>query len=196
MSAGGLGLLSGIYFFAFALFQLPLGVLLDRYGPRRVNATLLLVAAAGGLWFSLSRSAAELTIARALIGLGVSGCLMASFSAFALWYPPERLSTMNGIAFASGMLGAVAVTVPLEVVLRALHWREVFYGVVALTMAVSLVLYFAVPEKAAARRTVPRGDASRKLATIRAAANHSFPAPDIDQMLAEIERGYGTGTPR
>ena len=47
-----------------------------------------------------------------------------------------------------------------------------------------------------ARRTVPRGDASRKLATIRAAATHSFPAPDIDQMLAEIERGYGAGTPR
>ena len=166
LSAGGLGLLSGIYFFAFALFQLPLGVLLDRYGPRRVNATLLLVAAAGGLWFSVSRSAAELTIARALIGLGVSGCLMASFSAFALWYPPERLAMMNGIAFASGMLGAVAATVPLEVALRALHWREVLYGVVALTVAVSLVLYFVVPEKTAVRRAVPLAAQLRELAAL------------------------------
>jgi MFS family permease len=155
LSAGGLGLLSGIYFFAFALFQLPLGVLLDRYGPRRVNAALLFVAAVGGLWFSLATSTMELTLARALIGLGVSGCLMSSFSAFALWYPPERLATMNGVAFASGILGAVMVTVPLEVVLRVLHWREVFYGIVALTVAVSLTLYFAVPEKAAARRAVP-----------------------------------------
>ena len=65
LSAAGLGLLSGIYFFAFALFQLPLGVLLDRYGPRRVNATLLLVAASGGLWFALAGSAVELTLARA-----------------------------------------------------------------------------------------------------------------------------------
>ena len=152
LTAAGLGLLSGIYFFSFALFQLPLGVLLDRYGPRRVNATLLLVAAAGGLWFALARSTAELTLARAMIGLGVSGCLMASFSAFALWYPAERLATMNGVAFASGMLGAIAVTVPLEFALRTLHWREVFYGIVSLTVAVSLLLYFVVPEKVSTRR--------------------------------------------
>ena len=116
------------------------------------RAALLLAAAAGGAWFALGQSAFELTAARALIGLGVSGCLMASFSAFALWYPPERLATMNGIAFASGMLGAVVATVPLEIALRALHWREVFAGIVALTVAVSLVLYLVVPERAAAAR--------------------------------------------
>ncbi len=152
MSAGGLGLLTGIYFFAFALFQLPLGVLLDRYGPRRVNATLLLVAATGGLWFAFGESAAELTAARAVIGLGVSGCLMSTLTAFALWYPAERIATMTGIAFASGMLGAIAATVPLEVLLRTLHWREVFYIVVAATVAVSLLLYLVVPERAAVRR--------------------------------------------
>ena len=152
LSAGGLGLLSGVYFLTFAAFQLPLGVLLDRYGPRRVNATLLLVAAAAALWFTLARSAAELTLARALIGLGVSGCLMASFSAFALWYPAERLATMNGVAFASGMLGAIAASVPLEIALRHLHWREVFYAIVALNLAVSLVLFFLVPERIADRR--------------------------------------------
>ncbi len=155
LSAAGLGLVSGVYFLAFALFQLPLGMLLDRYGPRRVNATLLLVAAAGGMWFALAESTAQLTLARAVIGLGVSGCLMSSLSAFALWHPPERLGTMNGIAFASGMLGAIVATVPLEILLRSLHWREVFYFIVGLTVVVSLVLYFVVPEKAAARRAVP-----------------------------------------
>jgi len=166
LSAAGLGLLSGIYFFSFALFQLPLGVLLDRYGPRRVNATLLMVAAAGGLWFSLAGSTVQLTLARAVIGLGVSGCLMASFSAFALWYPAERLATMNGIAFASGMLGAIMVTVPLEFVLRVLHWREVFYGIVGLTVAASLVLFTVVPEKVSARRAVPLPDQLREFASL------------------------------
>jgi predicted MFS family arabinose efflux permease len=166
LSAAGLGLLSGIYFFSFALFQLPLGVLLDRYGPRRVNATLLLVAAAGGLWFSLARSPLELTLARALTGFGVSGCLMSTFTAFALWYPAERLATMNGIAFASGMLGAVMVTVPLELVLRALTWREVFHGVAAVTVVVSLVLYFVVPEKTASRRGAPLGEQLREYAAL------------------------------
>lgn len=166
LTAAGLGLLSGIYFFAFALFQLPLGILLDRYGPRKVNASLLLVAAGGGLWFALAGSALELTLARAMIGLGVSGCLMAAFSAFALWYPPERLATMNGIAFAAGMLGAIAVTVPLEILLRAFTWREVFYGIVILTIATSLVLYCVVPEKASSRKPAPLGTQLREFAQL------------------------------
>ncbi|MGH8764349.1 MAG: MFS transporter, partial [Burkholderiales bacterium] len=152
LTAGGLGLLSGIYFFAFALCQLPLGMLLDRYGPRRVNATLLLIAAAGAMWFALARSVLELTLARAVIGLGVSGCLVSSLSAFALWYPAGRLSTMSGIAFASGMLGAITVTVPLELLLRMQGWREVFHGIAGITFLASLLLYVVVPEKDAVRR--------------------------------------------
>jgi predicted MFS family arabinose efflux permease len=166
LSAGGLGLLTGMYFFAFAIFQLPVGVLLDRYGPRRVNATLLLVAAAGGLWFALAPSAGHLVAARALIGLGVSACLMSSLTAFALWYPAERMATMNGVAFASGMLGAIAVTVPLEVLLRALEWREVFYGIIALTIGVSLTLFWIVPERVAARQGETLQDQLRGLLRI------------------------------
>jgi len=166
LSAGGLGLLTGIYFFAFAAFQLPLGILLDRYGPRRVNASLLLVAAAGGLWFALAPSAGQLIAARALIGLGVSGCLMSSLTAFALWYPAERMATMNGVAFASGMFGAMAATVPLELLLRVLHWREVFYGIVALTVAVSLALFLVVPERVAARQGETLQDQLRGFARI------------------------------
>jgi predicted MFS family arabinose efflux permease len=131
-----------------------------------VNASLLMVAAAGGLWFAFAQSATGLTLARALIGLGVSGCLMASFSAFALWHPADRLATMNGVAFASGMLGAVAVTVPLELLLRVLHWREVFQGVVAATVAVSLVLFLVVPEKAATRRGAPLATQLREFAAL------------------------------
>ncbi len=147
LSAGGLGLLSSVYFLSFALFQLPLGLLLDRFGPRRVNATLLLVAALGGLWFAFAHSATSAIAARALIGLGVSGCLMASFTAFVLWYPADRLSTMNGITFAAGALGAITATVPLELLLRVMHWREVFLVLVAATVLVSLVLWFWVPER-------------------------------------------------
>jgi MFS family permease len=154
LTAAGLGLLTGVYFLAFALFQLPLGLLLDRFGPRRVNGTLLLVAASGGLWFSLADSPASAIAARALIGLGVSGCLMSSFQAFVLWHPPERIATLNAIAFSAGALGAIAATVPLEMLLRVLHWREAYVGIVATTVAVSLVLFFWVPERTA----TPKGE--------------------------------------
>src|SRR3954462_13618127 len=162
LTAGGLGLLSSVYFLSFALFQLPLGLLLDRFGPRRVNATLLLVAALGGLWFAFAHSAGSALGglwfafahsagsaigARALIGVGVSGCLMSSFTAFVLWYPPDRLATMNGITSAAGALGAIAATVPLEMLLRVLPWREAFLLLVAATVLVSLVLWWWVPER-------------------------------------------------
>lgn len=84
LQPASLGLLTAAYFLAFAAFQLPLGVLLDRFGPRRVEAGLLLVAAAGALVFARAESLGGLIAGRALIGFGVSSCLMAAFKGFAL----------------------------------------------------------------------------------------------------------------
>jgi predicted MFS family arabinose efflux permease len=152
LSAGGLGLLSSMYFLSFALCQLPVGVAMDRFGPRRVNAALLLVAAAGGAWFAHAESAAAAIAARALIGVGVSACLMASLTAFVLWYPAERISTMNAVAFSAGAVGAMTATVPLELLLRVWPWRDTFMLIVAATVAVSLVLWLWVPERSAQPR--------------------------------------------
>jgi predicted MFS family arabinose efflux permease len=154
LSAGGLGLLSSVYFLSFAVCQLPLGLAMDRFGPRKVNAALLLVAAAGGAWFVLADSAASAIAARALIGVGVSGALMASLTAFVLWYPADRLSTLNAVAFSVGMVGAMTVTVPLEMLLRAWPWRDAFMLIVAATVAASLTLWLWVPE----RNARPKGE--------------------------------------
>ena len=147
LTAGTLGLLSSVYFLTFGLFQIPLGVLLDRYGPRRVDATLLLIAASGALLFAFAESPAMLLAGRALIGLGVSGCLMSAFQAIVLWYPAERIAFMNGVAFSAGALGAMTATVPLEFALRAFGWREIFFALSVATLAVAGVLYFLVPER-------------------------------------------------
>ncbi len=114
MSPSDLGLLTSAYFLVFAAFQIPLGVLLDRFGPRRVLATLLVFAAAGGLIFGLAQGVATLALGRALLGLGVSGCLMGSIKAFTLWFPLSRLATLNGWILAIGALGAMAATAPVE----------------------------------------------------------------------------------
>jgi MFS family permease len=110
VSAADLGLLTSAYLLAFGTFQLPLGVLLDRYGPRRVEVALLLIAAAGTAAFGLGTSLGELALARAAIGLGVSACLMAAFKAFAVWYPVERLPALNGAAMVAAD-GTMAVIV-------------------------------------------------------------------------------------
>ncbi|MHA1598863.1 MAG: MFS transporter, partial [Alphaproteobacteria bacterium] len=89
LGAADLGLLTSAYFLSFALFQLPLGILLDHFGPRKTEAGLLLFAALGAVLFATSESANGLIVGRALIGLGVSGCLMAAFKAYTIWVPSE-----------------------------------------------------------------------------------------------------------
>src|ERR1051325_11560043 len=103
-----LGLLTSMYLLAFAAIQLRLGVMLDRYGPRRVVAGLL--ECAGAVTFALARELTMLSIGRALIGLGVSAGLMGAIKAFTLWFPLSRLATPNGLYLALGGGGARAAT--------------------------------------------------------------------------------------
>ncbi|MDD2741794.1 MAG: MFS transporter [Rhodocyclaceae bacterium] len=143
-----LGLLTSTYFLAFGAAQLPLGMLLDRFGPRRVEAGLLLIAASGAAIFALSDTLGGLATGRALIGLGVSACLMASFKAFSQWFPPERLASLTGWIMAAGGLGALAASKPLEMALGIATWRELALLLAACTVAVAAALWFFVPDKA------------------------------------------------
>jgi predicted MFS family arabinose efflux permease len=142
-----LGLLTSTYLLAFAAFQLPLGVLLDRFGPRRVEASLLLFAALGAFIFARAEGLTGLIVGRALIGLGVSACLMAAFKSFTLWFPPERLPLANGIQMISGGAGALAATVPVATALAYTDWRGVFLATSLLTLVAAMVVWCVVPEK-------------------------------------------------
>ena len=141
-----LGLLTGAYFFSFAIFQLPLGILLDRYGPRRTEAVLLLFAALGAWIFSKADSLSGLILGRLLIGLGVSACLMAAFKAYVIWFSNQRLPMINGLQMAAGGLGALMATTPLQNVLSITNWRGVFTGLAIITVFASLFLWFILPE--------------------------------------------------
>ena len=142
-----LGLLTSTYFLAFGAAQLPLGMLLDRFGPRRVEAGLLLIAASGAAVFAYSDALGGLAIGRALIGLGVSACLMASFKAFAQWFPPERQASLTGWIMASGGLGALAASKPLEIALGFASWQQIALALAITTLAVAAVIWFVAPDK-------------------------------------------------
>ncbi len=151
LDATALGLLTGVYLLAFGAFQLPLGVLLDRYSPPKVEAILLLLAAAGAGLFAIGDGLGDLTVGRALIGLGVSACLMASLKTFVLWLPPLRLPAVNGWVLAAGGLGALAATAPVAAVLQWTSWRGVFAGLAGLTAAAAIAIFLIVPEHPATR---------------------------------------------
>jgi len=147
LSSADVGFLTSMYLLAFAAFQLPLGVLLDRYGPRRVVAALLCVAAVGALVFGLARDFTTLSIGRALIGLGVSGGLMGAIKAFTLWFPLSRLALLNGLYLAAGGIGALAATAPAEALLGPLGWRVLFFLLAGLSVGAALLTFVVVPEK-------------------------------------------------
>src|SRR3954470_14637275 len=147
LSPSELGLLTSFYLLAFAAIQLPLGVALDRYGPRRVVAALLCVAAAGALVFASAQDFLTLSIGRALIGLGVAAGLMGAIKAFTLWFPLSQLATLNGLYLAVGGIGGLSATAPAEAVLGVYGWRALFYALAALSLAAALAIFTVVPEK-------------------------------------------------
>ncbi len=149
VTAAELGLLTSAYLIAFGAFQLPLGPLLDRYGPRRVNAALLIIAAAGAAVFAMGESTLGLALGRALIGLGVSACLMAALTANVAWWPADRLPLVNGLFLAAGGLGAVFATTPVQALLTLTDWRGVFFGLAGLTLAAAATLFLVAPDRAA-----------------------------------------------
>jgi len=146
LEPSSLGLLTSAYFLAFGVAQIPVGMLLDRFGPRRVEPVLLSIAAGGALLFAYADSLPALALARAVIGLGVCACLMAPLKAIAAWYPPERLGSLAGWIMVAGGLGALAATTPLELALRVTGWRNIFMALAVTTFAVALFIAWRVPD--------------------------------------------------
>jgi MFS family permease len=151
LGAADLGLLTSVYFLVFAAVQLPLGALLDRYGPRTIQSALLLLASAGALVFALADSLLGLVIGRALLGLGVAVALMAGFKAIVLWFPPDRLALASGWLVMLGALGAVTATAPAECVVAAIGWRGLFTLLAGLSSLAAVLVLFAVPEPSSSR---------------------------------------------
>ena len=142
LSNADLGLLSSAYFVGFACLQLPLGVWLDKYGPRRTEAALLAFAALGAAIFASSDTLAGLWLGRALIGIGVSACLMAPLKAYRVWYPPERQSQLASWMLVFGTCGALATTVPVAMLLPVIGWRGVFWAMAAMIILAAALLFF------------------------------------------------------
>jgi len=157
LSPGSLGLLTAAYLGAFALFQLPLGVLLDRYGPRKVQAGLLCVAAAGCAGFAFAPNLLGLFAARAVIGLGFSAGLMASYKSSATWVPADRRSLANTAIMSMGALGVVVATEPTEWLVGLIGWRSTFLVFAGMILLAAAFILVAAPRKDTLTTPAPLG---------------------------------------
>lgn len=151
LGAGSLGLLTSIYFFAYTLSAIPIGMALDAFGPRQVQGWLMAVAALGAVVFAVAPNGTFLLIGRALIGIGVAGGLMAGLKANALWVPPRCLPLANGGIVTFGGIGAIIATVPVAVVDADVGWRGTFLILAALSLAVAVAVFACLPRHSANR---------------------------------------------
>lgn len=145
LAAGQLGLLAGAYFLGFSSMQLPLGSALDRWGPRRVLLSFLGVAVIGCVAFALARGLAQLLLARLLIGVGVSACLMAPLTCFRHRLSAAAQLRANSWMLMTGSLGMLASTLPVQWLLPLTGWRGLFAIVAGLLLAAMALLALAVP---------------------------------------------------
>jgi MFS family permease len=147
ITAADLGLLTSAFFLFFALIQPVQGVALDRYGPRKVQTMLLIVAALGSALFGFCTSFPELIVARILIGIGFAGGLMAAIKVFTLWYPPRQWGLVTGFHMMAGGVGSMAATWPVQWSLSLMTWQGLFFWLAGTCLATAAILFAVVPER-------------------------------------------------
>ena len=146
LNSAALGLLTSIYFLAFTLSAIPIGIALDAFGPRRVQTCLMTIAAVGAVVFALASNSAVLVIGRALIGVGMAGALMAGLKANALWVSPRYLPLANGGVVMSGGLGAIIATLPIGALDAAVGWRDTFLVLAAVSLTIAIAVLIFLPK--------------------------------------------------
>jgi MFS family permease len=151
LALGGalLGSLSASYFYAYAAVQVPVGVLLDRFGPRRLLIAGTLLAAAGSAMFALAPGLTLATAGRALVGASVGFAFIATLKLATLWFPPERFGLMAGLTFAAGMLGGIAAQAPLAALVELAGWRAAMLAGALVSLVLCLAIATSLPERRA-----------------------------------------------
>ncbi len=138
-----IGLLSATFFYAFALTQIPISLMLDKIGPRRMMTVLSIIGAAGAVFFSVADSLGTGVVGRILLGIGMSCNLMGSYKLLTLWFSPRMFATLAGILVALGSLGNMVATTPLVLLVGQVGWR-VSFQLIALINLILTIYFFAV----------------------------------------------------
>jgi len=144
INAAVLGTLAATYFYVYTLLQIPVGVLADTLGPRRILTAGSAIAAVGSLMFALAPVWEVAAVGRTLVGVGVSVAFIAVLKISAMWFVPERFATLAGVTLFAGNLGAVAAGAPLAWAVTLTSWRVVFVLLAALSALLALAIWLRV----------------------------------------------------
>ena len=146
LSPPELGLLSSVFFFTFAIAQIPVGMALDRFGARKLLLACVAATLVGILLFAAASSATNLTLARALLGLGVTSFLVAPLSIYARRFPPHQFAMLASLQYGIGTTGTLLATAPLAFLATAVGWRGSFLLIALLTFLSGILIAIVVRE--------------------------------------------------
>ncbi len=142
-----LGTLAATYFYVYTLLQIPVGVLADTLGPRRILSAGSLIAGIGSLAFALAPTWEIAAAGRTLVGVGVSVAFIAILKLSAAWFPANRFATQNGVTMFAGNLGAVIAGAPLAWVVTQTSWRATFVVLAGLSIALGVGTWLVVRDR-------------------------------------------------
>jgi len=144
LNAAELGFVSSTFFVAFGLSQLPLGIILDRYGPKAVTSLLLTTSCVGALLFISAESMSGLILGRVLMGIGMSASLIAGIKTASIWLPGHLPLATSLLIGATGV-GGMFATMPFGAMLEELGWRPAFLILIAATGTIVIATLLIVP---------------------------------------------------
>lgn len=162
LSGALLGTLSAAYFYAYAGLQIPIGLLLDRFGPRIVLTVGAALATLGGVLFAQAASLEAAVAARALIGAGVGVGYISALTLAGNWFTPQRFGLVAGLTLTAGTLGAVLGQLPLALMVAAFGWRACLL-VIALAGGVLTAALLAFVRDRPARAAASSATGGRRL---------------------------------
>ena len=142
-----LGNLSALYFYGYAGMQIPVGLLLDRFGPRRLMTVAAAVVGVACLLFARSDSLAGASLMRFLIGAGCAFSLVGAMAVAGQWFPRQRFALLGGLSMMIGMAGGVFGQAPLRVAVEATDWRTAMVAVAFIGFALALAAWLCVRDR-------------------------------------------------
>ncbi len=142
-----LGVLSAFFYNAYAIMQVPIGMIVDRFGPRKILALSCLTTVIGTLIFSVADTLAVASFGRLLIGAGAACALLGSIKLITLWFPPQRVGRLIGLTIFLGTLGASLGGAPLAFLVEKTSWKSTFLFLALIGLILATTIWFVVKDK-------------------------------------------------
>ena len=147
VGGAALGSLSAFYFYTYASIQLPVGMLTDRFGPRKLMSFTAALCALASIAFALSDSLLMALIGRALIGGTVAFAFVGTLAIAGYWFRPAQYAMLAGLLQTAGMSGGIFGQAPLRQLVETIGWRSSMNVLAVVALVLAVLLFFLVPKR-------------------------------------------------